>query len=65
MLIISNSIARVELRSLIHPVRLKGAKLCTPKSFSCKQAVVEAIEIAKIANLFNFNETQIIHELLC
>ena len=40
-------------------MRLKGAKLSTPKSFSCKQAVVEAIVITEIANLFDNNETEI------
>ena len=38
---------------------MKGAKLCTPESFSCKQTMVEAILIAKITNLFNDEENEI------
>ena len=59
VLIVSYSIPRVELWSFIEPVRLKGAKLSTPKSFSCKQVVVKATVITEIADFFDNNETEI------
>ena len=51
MLIIPNPIPRVELRSFIQTVRLKGAKLCTPASLICVQKDT-VIEVNKL--LFKF-----------
>ena len=59
VLIVSYSIPRVKFWSFIQTVRLKGAKLCTPESFSCKQTVVKAIVITWITNLLNDHEIKI------
>ena len=38
---------------------LKGAKICTPVGFSHKQALIKAVIVTIVENLFNDNKTEI------